>query len=228
MDKVKVSDNLDRKVLNEGRNHQMGFAFLKKVLKNFETVQPISPCKDYLNDVVWCEHLKSEMTAYGFKYAYKGIFNRTKFAYIAIKILPYMSGDKYNDFDTHEKNLKDNINNLLRFINHFDGIFGLQKTEVLDADNGMFVLKFDKGWARYTYTISLFSLLVRLGQFYKDGDPMLFIKNFKDFSQDVYLVQATYAKIDKLVKLKSFPEFDLNSLNAGTSVHNFGIKALNI
>ena len=55
---IQIINKQCRSKLCEGRSYQMGFAFLKKLDNNtFETVQPISPCKDYLNDVIFLKIL---------------------------------------------------------------------------------------------------------------------------------------------------------------------------
>lgn len=225
-----LTDKQNRNVLGEGRNHQMGFAFCQLNKDgSLETVQPISPCKDYLNDIVYCEHMKIAMTAYGLKYSPQGIFKGTDLAYLAIKILPYMNGTKYGEFDKHEENLKNNIKNLQKFINYFDKAFALEKTIIHPSTlDGAFAVEFSQEWCKYTYTISLFSLLLRIGQFY-DGKktPVEHIKTFSAFAQDTYLVNSIKDKIMKLLDLKRFPELDMKTLTQGTGVHNFGIMAFN-
>jgi len=43
-----------RNNLAEGRNFGMGFGFLKKLSNTkYKTIMPISPCKDYINDVLY-------------------------------------------------------------------------------------------------------------------------------------------------------------------------------
>jgi hypothetical protein len=128
-------------------------------------------------------------------------------------------------------NLNQNYLTLKSFMNHFDSALGLKKTQLYKANidvDSIFVVKFDKAWAQYTYSISLFSLLLRVGQFYKgDVPPMDFLNSFSAFSPDVYLVKKVLPKINKILELKSLPEQDLSTLKPGTGIHNFGIMAFN-
>ena len=76
---LKIIDKQNRGKLNEGRNYQMGFAFCKKVSnKVLETIQPISPCKDYLNDVVYSERTGKNVSAYGLNTSKLGLFDKKK------------------------------------------------------------------------------------------------------------------------------------------------------
>lgn len=228
-----IIDKQDRSKLNEGRNYQMGFAFLKKIapVRLFETVQPLSPCKDYLNDVVYSEATGEPVIAYGLKTKKENLFHDEKYAYLAIKIMTRKDGGDYGSLQKDIDNLNSNYLTLKSFINYFDTALGLKKTQIYKANidvDSIFVIKFDKAWAQYTYSISLFSLLLRVGQFYKgDVPPMDFLKSFSAFNPDVYLVQNVLPKINKILELKALPEQDLTTLPPGTGIHNFGIMAFN-
>lgn len=225
-----IIDKQNRSKLNEGRDYQMGFAFLKKIapVRLFETVQPVSPCKDYLNDVAYSEATGKVVTAYGLKTSKENLFDNEPYAFMAIKILPRQGGDDYGTLQQDTDNLNSNYKVLKSFMNYFDDELGLKRTQIYKANDGMFVVKFDKAWAMYTYSISLFSLLLRVGQFYKgDVSQMDFLKSFKAFNPDVYLVQNVLPKIIKILETKSLPVQDLTTLKPGTGIHNFGIMAFN-
>lgn len=223
-------DNQNRKVLGEGRNYQMGFGFCKRTEDGIETVSPISPCKDYLNDVVYCEHMGVQMTAYGLNYTGQGIFKNTDKAYLAIQIKEYFHGGPYPNMEKDTKNLAENIGNLEKFINFFDDVFGFDRTTIEPCSKeGVFIVTFSQNWCKYTYTISMFSLLLRVGQFfYADKEPMDFLENFNAFGPDTYLVKSALPKIKKLMELKAFPDFDLKTLSPGTPTHNYGIVGYNL
>lgn len=224
-----VVDKQNRGKLSEGRDYQMGFGFLRKTgVRLFETIQPISPCKDYLNDVVFSEATGEPVTAYGLKTSKINLFENEKYAYLGIKILPHLRGNDYAQIEEHIQNLNDNYKNLKKFLNFFDKSLKLRISQIYQANDGIFVIKFDKAWASYTYSISLYSLLCRLGQFYKgDVSPMDFLKSFKDFNPDVYLCINSLPKINKILELGSLPTQDMSTLKPGIGVHNFGIMAFN-
>lgn len=227
---VVILDKQNRGKLNEGRNYQMGFGFLKNIgVRLFETIQRISPCKDYLNDVVYSEATGLPVKAYGLSTEKTGLFDNEKYAYLGIKILPRQDGSSYNQMEEHIQNLNENYKNLKKFLNYFDSALGLKKTQIYQANDNHFVIKFDVAWARYTYSISLFSLLCRVGQFYKgEQTPIEYLQTFKDFNPDVYLVKNNVPKILNILEMKSLPVHDLATLGQGTDVHNFGINAFQI
>lgn len=226
---VVVLDKQNRSKLLEGRDYQMGFGFLRKTgVRLFETIQPISPCKDYLNDVVFSEATGKPVTAYGLKTGKINLFENEKYAYLGIKILPHKGGGVYPQMEEHIQNLNQNYKNLKKFLNYFDKALSLKLSQIYQANDNIFVIKFDKAWASYTYSISLYSLLCRLGQFYKgDVSPMDFLKSFKEFNPDVYLCLNSLPKINKILELSSLPLQDMSTLQPGTGVHNFGIMAFN-
>lgn len=222
----KIVDKTDRNVLGEGRNYQMGFAFAKKTApKTFELVQPISPCKDYLNDVVWSEATNKSIQAYGLNYSKKDIFNGKK-SYMVIGIMPSWGGSPYPSMDKDIKNLEENIENLTAFLNFIEKKLKLKcLTKIEKVAKNRYLLEFDYYWCKTTYLISLYSLLLRTGQFWKgDPDPITYWKTFKDFPPDTYMVQTAATKLEKIIK-NGAPEHDMSSMAGGTTVHNHGILA---
>ena len=67
---MEIINNFDRLKLSEGRNFGIGFAFLKKITNNkFETLNAFTACKDYLNDLIYVETTKKNLTRiHGFKH----------------------------------------------------------------------------------------------------------------------------------------------------------------
>ena len=57
-----ITENYKRKELGEGRDHGLGFAFLKKNKKDdYETRNAFTACKDYLNDLIYVENTEREI-----------------------------------------------------------------------------------------------------------------------------------------------------------------------
>lgn len=227
---LKVIDNYKRKALNEGRNYQMGFAFCSPPKKEVvETVQALTACKDYLNDIVFTESTKTKMSAYGLKTSFKGIFEGTDKAYLAISILPHQNGGDYGSMERDTERLRNNYKTLNEFMNYFCEKLNTAPCSIEATENAnVFLVTFDKSWAKYTYAISLFGLLLRVGQFYTKGDPLTFVKEFSLFAPDVYLVKAVLPKIEKLISNGGLIEQDLSVLEPGEDVHNLGIQGYNL
>lgn len=199
---MKIIDNTNRRVLSEGRNHQMGFAFCKKIDEdNYELVHPISPCKDYLSDVLWTEHVGKPISCCGLKYEKQGIYDG-EVAYMAIKICDYMSGNTYAGYEADRKRLRENFKNLEMVVNHVEAEMALAtKTSVLQTEDAdIFLLKLPHFWCQFPYLVSLYSLLVRVAQYY-DGKktPKEFLEGFSS-GRDMYLWQTAKSRLAYLVK----------------------------
>lgn len=214
----------------EGRTYQMGFAFCSPPKKTVAyTVQALTACKDYLNDIVFTESTKQKMSAYGLSTTFKGIFEGTNKAYLAISILPYRNGADYGSLNKDRQRLKDNYKTLEGFMNYFCNALNTDPCTIeASKTEDVFLVTFDQNWAKYTYSISLFTLLLRIGQFYTEGDPMEFIKKFSAFPPDVYLIKGVIPKIEKLLFKGGLIKQNLSKLNPGHDVHNLGILGFNL
>ena len=224
---ITIIDNKNRNILNEGRSNQMGFAFLKKLDETkFETVQPISPCKDYLNVVVWAEHVDKQILAYGLNYIKQNIFNGD-YAYICFKMCPY----KYDNIYNKKQLLKDieaidnNYQNLNLYINEIEKLLDLKNfTIIKKLKSNLFLVYVPIYWTTYTYTISLYSLLLRACQLYNsdDGDVIEYLSTNKIFRPDIGLIKTALPKLQKLIKTGLITQ-DLQKLPGTTTTHNMGI-----
>ena len=229
---IKITDSQNRGILSEGRNYQMGFAFCKKVTdKKFETVQPISPCKDYLNDVVYSEHTGKKITACGLKYEKTGIFGDN--AYLAFKIQPRQNDKGYEikqtngvrEYNKDKENLSKNYKNIQTLLNYVEEGLKVEKTKVVKGSDGTFLAKADKFWTSKIYLTSLYSLLIRMGQFY-DGkkSPKEFLDSYND-SLDLGLWQNAKIKVEKMLG-GHLPEQPFDTFKTHSDVHfNSGIVA---
>lgn len=219
--KVSIIDNQDRNVLKEGRNYGLGYAFLKKVgAGKYETVQPISPCKNYLNDVVVTEHTGIPISAHGLVYKEKqGIFNGF-YSYLAAKIC-----QTYGNFEVHKKNLAENYKNLQVFINKIEELMKFRRrTTLIMCENDLLFIKAPKEWSSYTYMISLYTLFMRVGMWYKEGDVFEYLKTCKEFIDDHYNINSALPKFKEYLE-KGFPKQDLMVIAklGGGYVHGCGI-----
>lgn len=224
---IKLIDKTNRGDLTEGRTYQMGFGFAKKISDfTYVMVTPISSCKDYLNDVVWSEATNKYISVYGLSYTKQNIYDK-EYAYIVISILTFKSGEEYQNYQKDVRRLEENYKKLESFINFFEetlteGIF----TEINKIDENKYLVKVPLFFTKGTYLISLYSLLLRAGQFW-DGvqNPQDFINNFNASLVDVAMVKQASSKIKKLIK-DGYIEQKLEELS-GYNVHNCGILTFN-
>lgn len=204
----------------------MGFAFLKKIDEHqYETVQPISPCKDYLNDVVWSENCGRQVSAYGLDYTKQGIFDKQDRAYIAISICNIKEGSYglYKDYKKDVDRLKKNYKKLQAFMNAYEDDLGIEHTEITEVSDNLYFVSLSLFWVNATYLISLWSLLMRVGQFYNgEVTAKEFVENFKALPPDIYILNTAKPKISQLLDGK-IPKQNFANLFGGTDVHNCGI-----
>lgn len=225
---AKIIDNKPREVLMEGRNYQLGFGFLKKLkVKQFETVQPISPCKDYLNDVVFSEQTGKNCNAHGLHYSKQDAF-KTRQAYMAISIMPYSSGDNYPNFEKDALNLQNNIHNVQLFMNNIEKKMGIKYlTKITPSSKaGIYICQFDKYWTKTTYAVSAYSFLLRLSQWYNGVDDVMhYLETFSYFPDDLYLLNGCLENLKWMIEnpLKLTQEWA--NFTGNTVVHNAGIKS---
>lgn len=234
---IVLIDKTDRKKLCEGRNSQMGFAFLKKLSDDeYEAVQPISPCKDYLNDVVWAEHNDKPIGVYGLSYKKVGIFN-DDYNYIAIQLLKTTGGTYHNGtnggtLEKDQENLHTNIDSLEKVIHYVEEKLGCPNRTKIDrftSNTDQYLVAVPMFWCHSTNMISLYSLLLRMAQFMKkDEKPEEFLKTFKH-PLDLGLWNAAklrYARMlsDGVDKI-AMPAKEIASWTSH-QVHNYGICGL--
>jgi hypothetical protein len=229
---IQIINQQCRSKLGEGRSYQMGFAFLKKVKdETFETIQPISPCKDYLNDVIFAEHTNKPISAFGCKLSGKQDIFDKEFGYMAISICKYKYPSNYdtNKYPIDVKRLKDNREKLESFINQIEEYFNLDwfnNTTIVEVSDNLYFIEVPIIWTKSTYMISLYSLLLRVGQFYEDTtiDPIEWLEKFNAFLDDVSLVKQALPKLKNILKYGPLPQ-DFSNLRGDTSTHNLGIIA---
>jgi hypothetical protein len=200
---VKLSE-ICRTTLSEGRDYGVGYAFAKRLsLRTFEASQPLSACKDFLNDEVYCEKLKTSYTKYGQKSFYKDLFT-DKYAYILVSFLNKNNCNKLEESEKYKKDLKyfnDNISNILNTVKILERERKLPSRSKLYKTNieNVYLIKLPSFWVRNTYLISLYTLLLRNSwNSIEKQDLKNYLKNNRTFSSDIYLLNNKV--IDYLVK----------------------------
>lgn len=227
---MKIIDKQDREVLSEGRNYGMGFAFLKELKTNeFETICPISPCKDYLNDVVYGEALNVPVSACGLNYKPVGGVFEEPFSNLVIKITNYQKKNtfsKYANFETDTKQLKTNYKNIEKLLNYIETRIGIDHTEITPSNDDMYHLKVPRYWTESTYLTSLYALLVRMGQYY-DGkkEPVEFLNNYPTNNIESSLWNS--AKLKLIMIMNGYKIKQTFDKKTGGAIHGSGILAYN-
>lgn len=219
----KFVDKQDRKKLAEGRNHGMGFAFCKRTDNTFTTINAITACKDFLNEILVTEHTGQEFQIFGLKTKKEGIFNDKDYAYLAVSILK--QGRDLIEYDNYKMDLatleKNNIN-LCKFINVIEAKLNLPiKTQLIKLQDNVFLAKVPHFWCQYTYLISLYTFLMRVGLYY-DG-KMDFLKYLESYNKDYGdqgMMKSVMVNFNKILN-GQLPKQSFENLSSG--IHHTGI-----
>ncbi len=162
------------------------FAF---VSADGEQCHAFAYCKDFLTDAVWAHLNKTTAAIYSFSYGPKSPPIDVDYTRVALR------NKQSSDFVTK-------CQNTLRFLNLLEPDFGMQPTRLLDGgDFGgpVFVFVGDKQWMYAPPLISLYTLLLRVGQNYQDGPWRDRLKATSGMrSSDVTYLQTSRPAILKL------------------------------
>jgi hypothetical protein len=210
-------DKQDRSKLSEGRSAGYGFALCKYDPdgETLTTVQPFSPCKDYLSDVVYSEWVKKPYQACGLSTKYTGIFENGR-AWLAFRVCGQGCGStienpvKYPGMEKDLKAIEDGRANAQKLINSIEILLKVPHlTRLYRVTTNCVVAKMDLYWVRWTYRVSLISLLLR-NAFYYDGttDAMAWLKKQSEQGQDAYMLKSAVTHMERAIKEGSFPDDD--------------------
>jgi hypothetical protein len=219
---IKLDDT--RSKLIEGRSSGIGFAFLKQVKPGeFEGVQPISPCKDYMNDVVYSEHTGKPFRVWGLSTTKRDIFDTH--AYVAFAST---TGNKYDTKAFIEKEVKlfkENFANLLGLVNAIEKAMGFKEfTEMVQVEDNLVFAKIPLEWVKTTWATSLWGFIVRNAIHATDfSDPIESFQKAVDATMEDSMYFKTIKKVLPRIFKDGFPEQDL--LAGNFSIHDEGIIA---
>lgn len=216
---IEIDDT--RSKLCEGRSIGIGFAFLKRMGENvYRMVQPLSPCKDYLNDVLYSEITGKPYGAWGLSTKKEDILGDDR-AYLSFADCPGSKHVKAAEFTTKEESLvpKD-LANMLQFMHAMEKLLGIkEKTELVHAAPNLVFAKVSKDWVATTYAVSLWSFLIRNAIYSQGGDPMAELEKTKDSGDRMYF--NTIKKCIAAIQKNGMPKQDLSEVNSG--IHDLGI-----
>ncbi len=159
--KPEIKLDKTRSKLCEGRSSGIGHAFLKKVGDNkFEAVQPISPCKDYMNDVVYSELTGKPFQAWGLSTKKQDIFVGGK-AYVATASTTNCKSDE-KGIEFEAKALKDNLENITKAMNGIEEMLGVKdKTKLIFIEENLVFAEISDQWVTSTWACSLWGTIFR-------------------------------------------------------------------
>lgn len=219
-----LTDPTRREDLREGRDYGIGFALAKRIKKNLRLVQPLSPCKDYLNDVVYSEHTGKDYSAHGLKATKQGIFEDGA-GFLVFGICHYPRGSPYRGFNDDLDYLDEHLDELRAFISFFEVNFKLTVPSVFHKiKDNRFLCITTPFWYAATYKISLLSSLIRMAVEGKYGvdperptDPLGFIANCQtsDWGNRNRVTAKVKMMMDGIIPKQDFTE--------GFDAHESGI-----
>jgi hypothetical protein len=238
---VKIKLQAGRSKLNEGRNFGLSFAFAKKIdNKAYETVQPPSTCKDYLNDVVFVEQFSPTVAAvaYGLTYNKLGIFEQDGSAFLFIQPVGFVSSGKRNEdigFSLKEEieTINRNINKVITVLNDFEERMGFnfKSYSIPTNQDGGYILHLPSQWVENPYMISCYSLMIRIAMYADElGNPLSIILD--TVSQDSSMILALKQRLQWMLKYKkvlpyTYATYPIFLEQPGRS-HNYGMKSITL
>lgn len=217
---MKIELDPTRSNLREGRTSGIGFALLKKQGDDFfKGVQPISPCKDYLNDVVWSERTGKNITVYGLSASKKDIFD--DHAHIAVAVCKCGSYT-HAAFEEEQRLLHENLGRVEKLINSIESMLKIASfTKLEKVQDNLVYAKVPLQWTESTWAISLWAFMFRNFIYATEDDPIEALKKTKDAS-DIMAVERVIKGINKFIA-NGLPKQDMSKMSAGYGVHGAGI-----
>lgn len=178
---------------SEGRNNGIAIGFVDNKLN---TICPITPCKDFLNEVVYSEYTGIQIdTIYGFKHPVSGVFKGKRRINLAAANCTSYKNEPYTQIN------KEQIKNTVKFINNIETRLKISKTITFQA--GEFtIFRFSNYWISQVYLISLYGLLIRIGVNYDGTDVLDYYKSKKVPSEDYNLCQNSYNNFKEILQNK--------------------------
>jgi hypothetical protein len=205
---------------NQLDNHNFTFALINRVGRILHS--PFM-CKDYLQDIFWCEYLKKDLNLYGLKWS-SGMLNldQKRFG------LAIISG---------KENMRRRAKILKGLLNMFEDAQGIDYSIVSETDDdNIIVVNFSREWTRCGPLLSAFITLIRISGPYDGGDFIDFLEGMDELrrSKSSYSIDPDYSKVDinrlgyfkdKLVALLNGEkiEHEWSMLKTREQAHNTGI-----
>ena len=224
---MEVLNENSRSSLSEGRNYGIGFAWAEKKGKVIKTINPVSPCKDYLNDQCAVEAGYGEFRVYGLKSEKRNLFEKK--AYLVIRTCDsYKNEEKGKELSEAEQKinylLKENYKNIEMVLNSVEEQFIKERTKIYEANNGYYVIDVPTIWTINGPMISFYALIVRNAIYgAKDIDDLFLNKKVYNVDHNFlgYALAFYYFIKNGIIPEVNYKDkqFELES----GSVHNYGV-----
>lgn len=220
--KLVLIDKKPRSVLSEGRSWGVGFAFAKRKGRELHLVQPISPCKDYLNEVIYTEATGKPSSACGLSVTKTGCFE-DGFGKLVAAECKSMGGYDYKGYNQELEYLNEDRGNVERFLRWWEDKIKIQPTNICKLENNRFLFLHDLFWTKGTYLISLYCCLIRTaieGQWgvKSTTDPYEYAMK-ESTAQDAQYIRQNKDKVDRILK-GEVPQQDFSKVGCP---HGLGI-----
>lgn len=198
-------------------NHLFEFMLLTE---DYRVVHSPFECKDYLQDIFYCEHNNKKSSIWGLSWK-KGMYDVD-----AKRFNMALSGGSLE--------LKDHAEPLQNFLNAFEDALDIEHTVISLTDNPkIIVLNFSRDWTINGPMLSAYTTLIRIAGAYKDGDVMQYLLQIRDKDieyPDYVEVEASRMRSNTLPKLAGLlegkrPEHQWSDLNSIGESHDTGIMA---
>ena len=196
-------------------NYHFEFMLLTSELK---VVHSPFECKDYLQDIFYCEHNNKASSIYGLKWK-RGMYDvEAERHYLAL------SGGAVT--------LNEHAEPLQKFLNAFEEALDIEPTVIsLTEDPKFIVLNFSRDWTINGPMLSAYTTLIRISGAYIDGDVMQYLLKIRDndIKYPSYVeVEAGRLRAYNLPRLAALlegkrPEHKWSDLASISSAHNTGI-----
>lgn len=153
---------------NQIGNHNFNFLLLDKKLR---AVHSPFQCKDYLQDIFFCEYTGQSANIYGMSWK-QGMFDTT--------------GPRFNMALMGGKAvLRDSMKTMQAFVNIFEKAIKIPKSKIEETNiPENVVIRFSKKWTENGPLLSTFTTLIRLSGAYKEGDPFEYLQGLLKYVRE--------------------------------------------
>jgi hypothetical protein len=200
---------------NQISNHKFEFMLLTP---DYRVVHSPFECKDYLQDIFYCEHNGRTSSIWGLRWK-PGMYDVN-----ADRFNMALSGGKVM-LEKHAKPLQ-------KFLNAFEEALDIEPTTVSNTDDPKFiVLNFSRDWTINGPMLSAYTTLIRIAGAYKKGDVMQYLLKLRDGDikhpdyveiEKERMIKGNLPKLAALMEGKR-PERRWSDLDSIGMAHNEGI-----
>jgi hypothetical protein len=186
---------------NQISNHEFQLALCNN---KYQILHTMFQCKDYFQDILWCEYNKKSEHVYGLKWE-PGNLNINDDTFRLVLLY-------------REESMEERAPFIQQLVNYFDAAQGFRPTKVLPTDDpSTIVVEFDSAWTKSGPLISAFTTIVRISGLYKGEDPIEYFKSMLSLTRSQFSWKVgKYSRVDSVRLPTTLPK--LAALLAGKTV----------